>query len=78
MKVKFTPLHLEILLWAHVSGTASTLPYDAATATAKEYTQDLITQGLVYRECGLVRTTAYGEVKLQELLLTLNLPGDRN
>lgn len=68
---KFTPLHLTILLTVF---TGSKTGY-AVTDTSNGYEEDLVRQGLLYRNAiGYIQITEYGKAKTQELLLRLHTP----
>ena len=71
---KFTPLHLTILIAAYVGNPDGY----CESPTATDYENDLIRQGLIYRmefDNPGIHATKYGERKLQELLIKMELPG---
>ena len=69
--MKLTPLHLSIFIAAYVGSDNS---YEI-TDTSRKFEQDLITQGLIFRqESGELLATKYGECKMQELLLVILTP----
>lgn len=71
---QFTPLHLTILINAHVTSAANELYAD--TPVARQYEQDLMYEGLIYRDReGVLQTTVFGKCKLKELLITLHCKG---
>ena len=73
MPKTFTPVHLIMLIEAHTRTPCSF----KETPTKAEYTRDLIEQGLVYITIGhdQLSATKYGKRKIEELLLTMQLPG---
>ena len=72
---KFTPVHLEIFLCAYTK-KENTYP---DTVISNRCTQELIQQGLVYKqEDGSLHSTEYGNAKMKEILMYLNTPEQRN
>lgn len=75
MKSNFTPLHLTILISAHVGNNEGYPP----SSVAREYEADLVREGLIYRTPlefnNAWQSTVFGKAKLAELLLIMHCKG---
>ena len=72
MSQQFTPMHLILLVEAY-TGAPSSFP---DTPTKHQYLKHLVQQGLVYSTGVSYAATAYGSRKIEQLLLTMQLPGN--
>lgn len=69
--LKFTPMHL-ILFVESYTGVSSRFP---ANCKKQQYLDDLVDQGLIYSTGIEYKVTAYGARKIEQLLMTMQLPG---
>lgn len=69
--LKFTTTHL-ILFIESYTRTSSLFP---ASCKKQQYLDDLVHQGLIYSTGIEYKVTAYGARKIEQLLMTMQLPG---